>query len=329
MAEEIDAREERSPGFFESLSPKKENYPLVASIFGKDQAAVEKRLKGKIIGLYTSPSAGEPMTSNRDVTLVAGKGIAGDRYAELTGSYSAFRLSARDPGEREPGRQLTILSADAVDAALAAAGLADSHPPRHSYGDFRRNVVVRGVSAEQLMACQGRELVLGAACRVFVHRHCTPCAYNAKLCGREGQVEAIFDASGVSCEVLVGGQLRISDRLSVAPPSSPGHATERDVGAQAPGYYVRPSERTLEMVAGARAHGEATLAAALAAGDRKGVARAERAYNAVGLRLWPAAAYDAQLRSHRGKLAVAAIAFSAGLAAAVAAIAARFREDLG
>ena len=33
MAEEIDAREERSPGFFESLSPKKENYPLVASIF--------------------------------------------------------------------------------------------------------------------------------------------------------------------------------------------------------------------------------------------------------------------------------------------------------
>ena len=39
MAEEIDAREERSPGFFESLSPKKENYPLVASIFGKDQAA--------------------------------------------------------------------------------------------------------------------------------------------------------------------------------------------------------------------------------------------------------------------------------------------------
>ena len=98
MAEEIDAREERSPGFFESLSPKKENYPLVASIFGKDQEAVEKRLKGKIIGLYTAPSAGEPMTSNRDVTLVAGKGVAGDRYAELMGSYSAFRLSARDPG---------------------------------------------------------------------------------------------------------------------------------------------------------------------------------------------------------------------------------------
>ena len=272
------------------------NYPLMASLLGA--SPLKKKKKPKIVGLYTAKESGAPMRSHRKVQLVEGLGIAGDRYAHLTGSYSAFRRSLREPGAREPGRQLTIVSADGIDAALKAAGLEGALAPRRSYGDFRRNVVVRGLSAEELMAFQGRELRLGDECRVFVHRHCVPCFYNEKLCGREGQVEAIWDASGVSCEVLVGGSLSVSDAVEPAPPGSAGHGTERDLGDQPPGYFERPSRRTAATVADARRAADLALKD-LAKTDLAGAIRVERAYAAVGLRFWPKASFESELAAHR------------------------------
>ena len=39
--------------------------------------------------------------------------------------------------------------------------------------------------------------------------------YNQRLCERPGQLEAIFDASGVSCEILVGGKLGVGDAVGI------------------------------------------------------------------------------------------------------------------
>ena len=149
------------------------------------------------------------MVSCDQVTLLAGEGIAGDRYATKLGSYSALKFSSREPGTREPGRQLTIISADGIESALERAGLP---PTSASFREFRRNVVVRGITGEQLLMAQGSALRLGSGV-VFVHRHCVPCMYNERLCGRQGQAR--------ECSHNRSGAARATLRSLLAPP----HAT--------------------------------------------------------------------------------------------------------
>ena len=52
------------------------------------------------------------MKSVKTATLLAGAGIEGDRYVLKTGTYSAKFLY-------EPGRNLTLVSADGVEAQVA------------------------------------------------------------------------------------------------------------------------------------------------------------------------------------------------------------------
>jgi len=239
----------------------------------------QKKVLGEIVGLFTSPYSSKPMVEHTEVELLAHMGISGDRYATHQGTYSALKLSSRLPGTREPGRQLTLLSADGIDEKLRAAGLA----PPASYGEFRRNVVLRNISAEDLIALQGCEFGLGEECRIFVHRHCVPCFYNERMCQRPGQLEAIFDASGVSCEVLVGGKLQIGDQLiRISTPTS----TIRDLGAQPSGYFVRPTKRSPQMISGALAQLRSMLEDLIAT-DPEGAKRLQAAYRSVDLDFWP------------------------------------------
>ena len=239
-----------------------------------------------IAGIFVAPASSQPMESRRSAVCVKGVGIAGDRYATHTGSYSLFRASRRMPDAREPGRQLTVLSADSVEAALDAAGVQASA----SLGDLRRNILIRGISAQQLLNAIGSELTLGADVRVFLHRHCVPCMYNEKYTGRPGQMEAIWDVSGVSCEVVAGGEIRIGDRVRAVPNSA---APDRlDPGAHAPGYYTRPSQRSAATARAAREHSRATVRA-LKDIDPQGIRRVADAYRSVGL-TFAAAEEDAQ-----------------------------------
>ena len=267
------------------------------------------------------------MKAQSKVNLIAGQGVAGDRYAKNTGTFSALRWSGRKLGEREPGRQLTIISADAIDEALSAAHLTPATAKGHSYGDFRRNVVVRGYSAAQLLATQGTELCLGDNCRVFVHRHCFPLGfYNERMCGRPGQVDACFDATGVCCEVLTGGKLSLGDAVLPAPRGSPGHKNTRDSGRLPPSWYVPPTKRTAAMTESADVHMSATLDVLMAT-DPAGAARAEKAYNSVGLNFWPAVAWQKVL-ARRRRRAMQDFAVAGLVATSAAYVAWRHPEEV-
>jgi MOSC domain-containing protein YiiM len=251
-----------------------------------------------IEGIFLSPGASLPMQSLETGTLVANRGLEGDRYHSLQGTYSHLRLSKVSPGEREPGRQLTLLSAESVEAAFAKNGLV---PPK-SLGDLRRNIVVRGCSAEDLLLTaapatngQRRVIQLGPTCRLLVHRHCVPCMYNERKNGIPGMMEAIWNESGVSCQVLVGGSISVGDSVQIIPvPPVPLNGEDAnanvleatDPGNQPPGYYVPPSKRTTKMVMGALQMMRETKKQ-LAATDPEGVARVEVSYQSVGLSFWP------------------------------------------
>ena len=63
----------------------------------------------RVEGLFTCPYSSRDMLSRQVIQLTAGRGVEGDRYQSGLGTYSCFS---------EPGRQLTLISADAVEAAL-------------------------------------------------------------------------------------------------------------------------------------------------------------------------------------------------------------------
>jgi hypothetical protein len=65
-----------------------------------------------------------------------------------------------------------------------------------------------------------------------------------------------------------------------------GSDVQVDVGHQAPGFFVRPSIRTTDMVKGGLS-GKKQLHAKLLADDPIGVERLEKSYKSVGLVFWP------------------------------------------
>ena len=119
-----------------------------------------------IKSLHIADASTSEMRLLQTATLIAGRGIDGDRYCSSCGTYSVMD---------EPGRQLTLISASSAEESLAAAGWG------LHLGNLRRNVVVRGLTASQLMDAVGCEVALGSECVVFVHRSCVPCMYNERM----------------------------------------------------------------------------------------------------------------------------------------------------
>jgi hypothetical protein len=231
-----------------------------------------------IEGIFLSPKASLPMQSVDNGTLMVGKGLEFDRYCTLAGTYSHIRVSKLQPGQREPGRQLTLMSADSVEAALKRHGL----PVPASLGDLRRNIVVRGVSSEILLAAVGKVVKLGPTCRVLVHRHCVPCMYNERKNCIPGMMEAIWNEAGVSCEVLTGGPIGVGDVVEIIEDET----AQVDDGNQPPGYFVPPSRRTAGMVRDAIKRKREQKKKLLEI-DPEGVERVETSYGTVGLTFWP------------------------------------------
>jgi MOSC domain-containing protein YiiM len=121
-----------------------------------------------IDGIFLASAASQPMQSIQKGTLVAGQGLQGDRYSTHQGTYSTLGISKQKPSEREPGRQLTMMSADGVQAAFAHHGL----KPPASLGDLCRNIVLSGICSQDLLGAVGSVIQLGDQCLIFVHRHC-------------------------------------------------------------------------------------------------------------------------------------------------------------
>ena len=213
--------------------------------------------------------------------LLKGKGLEGDRYAQRRGTYSVLKSSIHNPGEQEPGRQLTVISAEGVKAAFEENGITWNKP----FGDLRRNIVLNGISSSDLLASIGTIIHLGdSGAKLLVHRNCVPCMYNERKNQTLGLMEALWDAGGVSCEVLEGGDIAVGDEVTVGHPNSEGFPV--DIGHRPSGFFTRPSKRTAAMVRDALQESKARHAQLLAL-DPEGVNRAQASYESVGLSFWP------------------------------------------
>lgn len=268
-----------------------------------------------IEGIYFAPKASDPMHCTQEATLITDKGLQMDRYCRCEGTYSVLGLvnnSASSTGSCsssllvdrvEPDRQLTLLSADSVELALEKAGLSGAFQSSSSLGDLRRNIVLRGVTAEQLLDAIGHVVTLGgdddddinnnegnnnnnspSPCRLLIHRNCVPCLYNERKNQVPGMMEALWDCGGVAAQVLQGGTIRVGDKIRFRFNEDCG--IPANDGGKPPWYYIRPSQRTASMVKDALSKNREAKQSLLLI-DPEGVRRAEASYATVGLSFFP------------------------------------------
>jgi MOSC domain-containing protein YiiM len=149
-------------------------------------------MPGRLVAIYTAPSGGEPMASQREQRAIAGEGLEGDRYATKTGEYSAR-------GGR--GREVTLIAREAI-AAANASGVTIGED------ETRRNLVTEGVALDALI---GRTFAVGDVVLIGV-RDCPPCAYLEALT-RPGVKDALQGGGGLRADVVRAGTLRVGDEI--------------------------------------------------------------------------------------------------------------------
>lgn len=149
--------------------------------------------RGELVGIYLASAKGERLTSTPEAQAVVGRGLEGDRYFDKKGTFSA------KPGV---GRELTLIEAEAIEAALRDDGV-ELAPE-----ETRRNLLTRGVPLNHLV---GRVFRVGEVLLRGV-KLCEPCDHLEALT-RPGVRKALAHRGGLRTEVVRGGTLRIGDAV--------------------------------------------------------------------------------------------------------------------
>jgi hypothetical protein len=149
---------------------------------------------GVVAALFVAADAEAPLSRVVEAQAVAGSGLAGDRYAKGTGTFSG---SGR-------GFEVTLIEAEALDA-LATDGL------EIMWEDARRNVVTRGIGLNALV---GRRFRIGGV-ECVGRRLAEPCAHLQRL-APAGVLRGLVHRGGLRADVLESGTIRVGDAVTVA-----------------------------------------------------------------------------------------------------------------
>src|SRR5438034_11848708 len=117
---------------------------------------------GRVEGIYLAPEPEAPTAPVERARVVAGRGPEGDRK---------YRPDGEPPAEAGPGRDLTLIEAEAVEALASETGIVLGP------GEARRNVVTRGVDLNDLV---GKPFRVGELRCVGVEP-CDPCRHLERL----------------------------------------------------------------------------------------------------------------------------------------------------
>jgi MOSC domain-containing protein YiiM len=158
--------------------------------------------EGRIVAIFVAPAAGAPMEHRDEVEALAGVGLAGDRYATTSGTYSGFRVA-------DEQRAVTLIEDEVITAVCA------EHSIELTARETRRNLVTVGISLNQFV---GREFRVGPV-RLRGFDLAEPCAYLEGQT-RPGVRVALAHRGGLRAEILDGGPIRVGDHVEPHPESS-------------------------------------------------------------------------------------------------------------
>jgi len=152
---------------------------------------------GRLVGIFTTAAAAEPLEPSTEMRAIEGIGLEGDRYATADGTYS------NRPG---PHRQVTLVEREVIGALKDESGVdLGEH-------ETRRNLVTEGVPLHHLIGQTFRvgEVVLRGI------KSCPPCVHLEQLT-RPGVRAALENRGGLRAEIVQGGTLRIGDEITAVP----------------------------------------------------------------------------------------------------------------
>jgi len=155
---------------------------------------------GVVVSIHIARTGKVPVESANEVRAVPGKGLEGDRYFNLTGSF------CDNPG---PAYEVTLIESEAVEA------LKRDYKIEMNPGDIRRNLVTRGVALNHLV---GREFQVGAVTLRGI-RLCEPCSHLEKLT-QHGVISGLIHRGGLRAQILTEGRIRVGDQISEPPACS-------------------------------------------------------------------------------------------------------------
>ena len=147
--------------------------------------------EGEVVSIHIAANEGEPVTPVDEVRAVEGRGLEGDRYFVKSG-----KMSRRD----DPGREVTLIEAEAVES------LAADHGIELAPGASRRNIMVRGVPLNHL---RGVEFEVGEVVLKGI-KLCEPCGYLEGLT-KPGLREGLKHRGGLNAQIMSGGTIRPGD----------------------------------------------------------------------------------------------------------------------
>lgn len=173
-------------------------------------------MKAVVIAVSSSPAHAFSKTVRDSITLVAGRGVAGDAHQGETVKHRS--RVARDPGQPNL-RQVHLIHGELIDA-LRADGF------DVAAGQMGENVATRGL--DLLALPTGARLRLGDSAVVEVTGLRNPCRQLNDF--RPGLMQAVLDRdaegnlirkSGIMGIVLTGGDVRPGDPIGVTLPPEP------------------------------------------------------------------------------------------------------------
>lgn len=148
---------------------------------------------GRVLYIHVTPTAGAPMESLHRTEAITGKGLAGDRYANLTGHWSPINRR---------GDRLTLVEQEEIDRMATEWGLPLAP------GETRRNLTTKGIRLDGLI---GNRFAIGPVICLAV-RHCEPCTYLEQLLCRE-VIYPLVHRAGIRVEILQGGPIAVGDPI--------------------------------------------------------------------------------------------------------------------
>jgi len=163
----------------------------------------------QVVALYIARRTNAAVEAVETARLLPGQGIEGDRYfrggqEDLFGEEGEGRGFAGRARSYDRKEDLTLVCADELDAWNAACEL------QIPYGQFRRNVITRGIDLNALV---GKRFRVGSVECLGIEL-CEPCSKLARLVSRQVLPNLVHRA-GLRAAILSAGTLVPGDTLQV------------------------------------------------------------------------------------------------------------------
>ncbi len=146
-------------------------------------------MEGRVEGIFVTPVHGQLPRSVESVRALAARGLEGNRYFF-------------DDGDAPPGRAVTLIAAEAVEALEREHGI--SLEPAAT----RRNVVTRGIDVNTLVGKRFR--VGGVECEGV--ELCEPCRHLQSMT-KPGVIKGLTHRGGLNADILSDGEIKVGDAV--------------------------------------------------------------------------------------------------------------------